>query len=163
MEKFVSSFAEAIARKLTLSNVLPLSLLFASALISAGYLYLRANQASASLRGFLRFTFPRDILLHPSARADLIFWVTRKALMFVLLLPVSISAVATVGYATRSTLVLLLNADLVAPRPAGPITICVFTVSMLLVYDLSYYLYHRLQHQVPILWELHKVHHSAEV
>ena len=34
---------------------------------------------------------------------------------------------------------------------------------MLLAYDLSYYIYHYLQHKVPLMWELHKVHHSAEV
>jgi sterol desaturase/sphingolipid hydroxylase (fatty acid hydroxylase superfamily) len=37
-----------------------------------------------------------------------------------------------------------------------------FTLTMLLIHDLSYYLFHRMQHRVPILWELHKVHHSAE-
>ena len=34
---------------------------------------------------------------------------------------------------------------------------------MLLAYDISYYLYHAAQHRFPVLWELHKVHHSAEV
>jgi sterol desaturase/sphingolipid hydroxylase (fatty acid hydroxylase superfamily) len=38
-----------------------------------------------------------------------------------------------------------------------------FTASMFLAYDFSYYIYHNAQHRVPILWELHKVHHSAEV
>ncbi len=47
--------------------------------------------------------------------------------------------------------------------PAGPVTLVVFTVTMLIAYDLSYYLYHRMQHQIPILWELHKVHHSAQI
>ena len=46
--------------------------------------------------------------------------------------------------------------------PPGPLMLVAFTVTMLLAYDLSYYLYHRMQHRIPILWELHKVHHSAE-
>jgi sterol desaturase/sphingolipid hydroxylase (fatty acid hydroxylase superfamily) len=43
------------------------------------------------------------------------------------------------------------------------VTLVAFTISMLIAYDLSYYLYHRMQHRIPILWELHKVHHSAQV
>jgi sterol desaturase/sphingolipid hydroxylase (fatty acid hydroxylase superfamily) len=34
---------------------------------------------------------------------------------------------------------------------------------MLIAYDISYYLYHFAQHRFSFLWELHKVHHSAEV
>jgi len=30
-------------------------------------------------------------------------------------------------------------------------------------YDLSYYTYHYTAHHVPLIWELHKVHHSAQV
>jgi sterol desaturase/sphingolipid hydroxylase (fatty acid hydroxylase superfamily) len=37
----------------------------------------------------------------------------------------------------------------------------VYTFGILLVYDASRYVGHRLQHRVPFLWELHKVHHSA--
>ena len=50
-----------------------------------------------------------------------------------------------------------------SPGPAGPLLLCAFTVTMLLAYDISYYIYHRLQHRVQFMWELHKVHHSAEV
>jgi sterol desaturase/sphingolipid hydroxylase (fatty acid hydroxylase superfamily) len=48
-------------------------------------------------------------------------------------------------------------------EPAGPLTLVFFTITMLIAYDLSYYLYHRAQHKIPILWELHKVHHSAQI
>lgn len=39
----------------------------------------------------------------------------------------------------------------------------VYTVVLFVAWDLSRYLLHRLMHEVPALWELHKVHHSAEV
>ncbi|GLR48394.1 sterol desaturase family protein [Sphingomonas astaxanthinifaciens] len=32
----------------------------------------------------------------------------------------------------------------------------------ILVYDVGYYGFHRLQHKVPFLWRLHSVHHSIE-
>jgi len=37
-----------------------------------------------------------------------------------------------------------------------PITVCVFTVTMLLAYDLSYYLYHVGQHKIQLLWSCTK-------
>lgn len=35
------------------------------------------------------------------------------------------------------------------------------TITVALVYDISCYLQHNLQHRVPVLWELHKVYHLA--
>jgi sterol desaturase/sphingolipid hydroxylase (fatty acid hydroxylase superfamily) len=37
------------------------------------------------------------------------------------------------------------------------------TLTMALVGDFAVFFFHVLQHRVPVLWELHKVHHSAEV
>ena len=37
------------------------------------------------------------------------------------------------------------------------------TLVMFLAADLAFYVAHRLLHRIPILWALHKVHHSAEV
>ncbi len=59
-------------------------------------------------------------------------------------------------------MILQVQAPLISGTP-GPVTVLVFTATMLLAYDLSYYLYHVAQHRWPVLWELHKVHHSAEV
>nr|WP_216092588.1 sterol desaturase family protein [Candidatus Marithrix sp. Canyon 246] len=38
-----------------------------------------------------------------------------------------------------------------------------FTLSLFIFSDLTRYLLHRLLHSIPILWEFHKVHHSAKV
>ena len=64
---------------------------------------------------------------------------------------------------TRVLLQHLFGLGTANPEPAGPLLVVVFTATMLLAYDLSYYLYHLAQHRVPVLWELHKVHHSAEI
>lgn len=37
------------------------------------------------------------------------------------------------------------------------------TLSMALAFDFGNFYFHWLQHRIPFLWELHKVHHSAEV
>ncbi len=53
--------------------------------------------------------------------------------------------------------------------PSGPTTlspsvvIAIWTVAQVLAYELGYWLDHYLSHRVPLLWEFHKVHHSAQV
>jgi sterol desaturase/sphingolipid hydroxylase (fatty acid hydroxylase superfamily) len=37
------------------------------------------------------------------------------------------------------------------------------TVSLFLAYELGYWIDHYLSHRIPILWEFHKVHHTAHV
>jgi sterol desaturase/sphingolipid hydroxylase (fatty acid hydroxylase superfamily) len=39
----------------------------------------------------------------------------------------------------------------------------IVTVSLFLAYELAYWIDHYLSHRIPLLWEFHKVHHTAEV
>jgi len=39
----------------------------------------------------------------------------------------------------------------------------IVTVSLFLAYELAYWIDHYLSHRIPVLWEFHKVHHTAEV
>ena len=39
----------------------------------------------------------------------------------------------------------------------------IITLALFLAYEFGYWLDHYLKHRVPALWELHKVHHSANV
>lgn len=152
--------ADRLAAKLTSENLVGMALLLATALGSALFVYWRGRERR-SLRGFIAFAAPVDILTHPSARADFAFWLTRRAIM-----PLMIAGstfVFGVAYATREVLSLIFHVGPPAAGSAGPFTMILFTASMLVAYDFSYYLYHNAQHRIPILWELHKVHHSAEV
>ncbi|MER8763745.1 MULTISPECIES: sterol desaturase family protein [unclassified Mesorhizobium] len=158
-----SEFARAIVEKLSNVNLTTLGLLLLTALGSAVIAYWRTAEHK-SLRDFFDFAFPQEVILHPSARADALFWITKRAMMPFLLIPAGVTFVVAVGYGTREAIGWLLNIH--APLlggPAGPVTIVIFTATMLVAYDISYYLYHVAQHRFPFLWELHKVHHSAEV
>jgi sterol desaturase/sphingolipid hydroxylase (fatty acid hydroxylase superfamily) len=106
--------------------------------------------------------FPREVFHHPSSRADFLFWLSRRIFMPLLVLPLVISTV-TAGHAIYWLLSHVLGPPSHSPGQAGPLLLCLFTVTMLLAYDLAYYLYHYAQHKIPLLWELHKVHHSAQV
>ncbi|MER9584755.1 sterol desaturase family protein [Mesorhizobium sp. M0047] len=145
------------------AGLLATGLLLLTALVSALVAYWRTVEKK-SWKEFFEFAIPHEVVTHPSARADLLFWVTRKALMPFLMLPAGIVFVSAVGYATNwlLTTFLPIQAPLI-DGPAGPVTVTIFTITMLLAYDISYYLYHVAQHRYPVLWELHKVHHSAEV
>jgi sterol desaturase/sphingolipid hydroxylase (fatty acid hydroxylase superfamily) len=161
LSNMIESVVAYALSKVSAENLATSGLLLATVFGSALFVYIRTCEKK-SLRDFVAFLAPPEILFHPSARADLLFWLTRKLVM-PLLIPAGIIFVATSGYLTNRTFAYLLGIDQPLLGAPGPITVCVFTVTMLLAYDLSYYLYHVGQHKIPLLWELHKVHHSAEV
>ncbi|MER9458513.1 MULTISPECIES: sterol desaturase family protein [unclassified Mesorhizobium] len=158
-----SEFARVIVEKLSHINLLTLGLLLLTALGSAVVAYWRTVEQK-SFRDFFDFAFPAEVIMHPSARADALFWITKRLVMPFLLIPAGVTFVAATGYATNQAVGWLFSiSQPLIPGPAGPVTIILFTATMLVAYDISYYLYHVAQHRFPFLWELHKVHHSAEV
>ncbi|QPC93498.1 sterol desaturase family protein [Mesorhizobium sp. INR15] len=156
-------FLEKISDKLASVNLVVPGLIFFMALGSALIAYWRTVEHK-SFRDFFDFAFPTEVILHPSARADALFWITKKLMMPFLLIPAGVTFVAAVGYGTNKLIGGLFGIQSpLIDGPAGPVVIVIFTVTMLIAYDISYYLYHVAQHRFPFLWELHKVHHSAEV
>jgi sterol desaturase/sphingolipid hydroxylase (fatty acid hydroxylase superfamily) len=51
------------------------------------------------------------------------------------------------------------------PKPAlnAVISRWIVTLCLFLAYELAYWIDHYLSHRIPVLWEFHKVHHTAEV
>ena len=116
------------------------------------------------LRGkvsLFRFLFPREIWLHRSSLLDLQL-IVAKALAFALLLwPLAVSAsVLAVKLALLLTRVFGVGP---AANASPALALVVFTIAGFFAEDFARYVVHRLAHRVPVLWELHKVHHSAEV
>ena len=153
----------ALLTRISQVNLIVPGLLLVTALGSAIIAYWRTTEEK-TWGEFFEFAVPKEVILHPSARADALFWITKRLIMPFLLIPAGVTFVVATGYVTHQAIVAVFGVD--APLmggPAGPLAIVLFTITMLLAYDLSYYLYHAAQHRFPILWELHKVHHSAEV
>lgn len=155
-----SARAEAV-HELAGTNGKMLAVFWGAIILAAVVTYLK-SAAPRTPRGIYRFLFPAETLRHASARADILFWLSRRIWMPLLVLPLVIST-ATAGQATHALLVAIFGAPAHPPGHAGPWTLVAFTVTMFLAYDISYYFYHVMQHHVPFMWELHKVHHSAEV
>jgi sterol desaturase/sphingolipid hydroxylase (fatty acid hydroxylase superfamily) len=129
------------------------------AIYYAGRRRARGRRLSAS--GFVRSTFPRRILLHPSSGLDMRLWAL-NGIAFA-------SAYGMLGlglFFWRDQVVAGLThgwgTHAAVRWPAWTI-LTLATVLQLLASELAYWFAHYCFHKVPALWEFHKVHHSAEV
>lgn len=104
---------------------------------------------------FLRYLLPKGMAWHPDVVLDLKILVLYQAMLPVLV-PLTL-AVALGAMAVGADLAGLVGSPaLELPPLAAGVALC-------LCWDFAAYCGHRLVHTVPALWELHKVHHSAEV
>jgi len=125
------------------------------------YLLTPPDGVRRSLGGWLGYLFPRGVYLHPSARVDyLLFLVNRLVALETLLIP---GLVASVEVAVMRWM----EGHFGAPAPLWDVgsvgSLLAFTFVSALVFDFAAYANHALHHFVPVLWEIHKVHHTAEV
>ena len=131
--------------------------------IAAAFLTLRHIRRRGRMRPrvLLRALFPRRILLHRSTGAD-IGW-----LLFNCFVYGAIFGLAGLSYQ------FLTNGVVRGLASAfGPVTPSVWpefaqratvTVILFFAYEFGYWTDHYLKHRIPALWEVHKVHHTAEV
>jgi sterol desaturase/sphingolipid hydroxylase (fatty acid hydroxylase superfamily) len=112
-------------------------------------------------RSLASFLFPRAVWLHRSARLDYRLLVVRGILNLLWLSSLSVST-AAVGMAVAR--VLWRHAGILPRFSVDPwLVIALFSLAAFLAEDLARYALHWSSHRVPALWELHKLHHSAEV
>lgn len=150
-----------VMAKMTSANLIAIGLLWASVLATVLMSY-RVSGLPRTWRGFWSHVLPAGLLTHPSAKADVLFFVTKKLVNLVFFAPTVLSGIA-IGTVLNAGLASVLSIHRAAAGPISTPLLLLFTVTMFLAYDFSYYVYHNAQHRVPMLWELHKVHHSAEV
>ena len=113
---------------------------------------------------FLRFLFPKKVWSHPSAWLDLRYYVFNGLLARFALLGIS---VATTALAYK-----LFSGGHNFSEVAGQSSVgwgwdlvisITYMFIVLFVSDFLAWFCHWLQHKSPLLWQFHKVHHSAEV
>lgn len=110
---------------------------------------------------FLRYLCPKTIYLHPSAIVDYKYYVVGRLIRAFGLVPLLVGA-PTVARWTEDALEGLFGA-VAYSGPPGPATLLLYTLVVMVAFDLGVYIAHFLQHRLGILWEFHKVHHSAQV
>ncbi|MBX9776751.1 MAG: sterol desaturase family protein [Xanthobacteraceae bacterium] len=137
-------------------------LYLASATIIAVMVYWSPDRAPRpSLRGALAFLFPGQVYRHPSAKLDFKFFLLNTLLYGAFVAPLLLSSLSM----ARATLGLLVDLFGVPDEPMleGLAAQIAATAAVVIAADFGFYVSHYLQHKVPLLWEFHKVHHSAEV
>lgn len=157
-----NAFAGTIGRVADNMDFLSIYPLFVAFLIGFGVLYarLRAKGRRPTPRRLLRMMFPRRVFLHRSAMADYrIFFINHGLLVFV-----TLSALITPGLLSEALLrgAAALGLAVEMGTAALPEKL-LFSALMVLAWDFGATWAHYLKHRVPVLWEFHKVHHSAEV
>lgn len=155
IQKFATLF-------LSLGSSLSAASLFSALCIAVAFLLLRRRperrQVKYSVMG--RALFPRW-LRRPSFRADVGF------LLLNVLLSAMLVGWAIISSQSVSQIVSGALTDMFGVLPKTGLneitSKTIVTVFLFLAYELGYWVDHYLSHRIPVLWEFHKVHHTAEV
>ncbi|MBI1686983.1 sterol desaturase family protein [Caulobacter hibisci] len=115
-------------------------------------------------RALLAYLAPKRMLRHASTRLDLKFYLVTSILFAAFFALWPLTSMAWKALTVRELTSLFGPGHAAAVGGAAGWGLALLATALYaLVFDFSYYLVHRLLHEVPALWEFHKVHHSAEV
>ena len=117
--------------------------------------------APRPLRELLARLFPRRVFLHASAILDYRFVLVNYYVIALLVAAMFLSAVTTSGW-MLAAIEFALGPNRAPAAPGLGAGLC-FTIVVFVAIDFGNFVGHWLQHKVPVLWEFHKIHHSAEV
>jgi sterol desaturase/sphingolipid hydroxylase (fatty acid hydroxylase superfamily) len=126
------------------------------------YQYLRKQDPDAVPKNVFAYLFPKRIYFHKSSIADYKFFLIDRV-VFALILPVAMLYIAPVTEATASALNAAFGPVAHPWNANSPWILLAATLAQVAAVDFVLFYLHYLFHKVPVLWEFHKVHHSAEV
>jgi sterol desaturase/sphingolipid hydroxylase (fatty acid hydroxylase superfamily) len=135
----------------------------ACALLLGGFLLAyrhKQSRGSWSLAALRRAIVGKRVWRHESFRTDVIFFILNS-----LFFPVLLGFLLLAGDGVTKSVHALLDAvfGLRSEAAVSASSKIAITLILFLVWDFGYWLAHYLNHRVQFLWELHKVHHAAEV
>jgi sterol desaturase/sphingolipid hydroxylase (fatty acid hydroxylase superfamily) len=113
-----------------------------------------------NVSGFFRFLFPPQIYKHQSTKIDLYILLLQPIFLVLWVIPVSVIVSLLIAVTIQSGLDFIMVSPNLVPNHYVYI---VFSILWIIVYDFGQYISHYWQHKNPVLWEFHKIHHSAEV
>jgi sterol desaturase/sphingolipid hydroxylase (fatty acid hydroxylase superfamily) len=153
---------EAVARGILRQFTSPGVSIFWGYLASAAVLAVLVHALRhRSLRGLLSYLVPRQVWWHRSVLHDFALFVI-NTLLYSFLLLAPLSWIST-GLGQRTWLALHQGFGSIATPLTGPAAMLGLSVVAFVIADLSFFLAHFALHRIPVLWEFHKVHHSAPV
>lgn len=110
---------------------------------------------------FFKYVFPKEIYSHRSAKLDVAFTLVNQLLFILFIAPFLASSVIVSKIVAGQLTAFFGVSDLMYAK--SWVTDLGIALLLLLPADFAVYIVHRAQHQLKVLWEFHKVHHSAEV
>jgi len=138
------------------------SLLCASLVCAALLIWRRRSRGrGVSLRALVRFAAPLRLLLHPSSRADALLFVLQTMAFGGLLGWAYLSQPLIANGVTAAMVGVFGEAPAASVHPV--VATVLITLASFIAYEFGYWLSHWAAHTHPLLWEYHKVHHTAEV
>lgn len=122
---------------------------------------LRSGGGWPSWRRFRRRHLGRALWWHPSARADYRYYLV-NAVVFPLVVGPALFTGAALAGMLRAALQPLFGAPQAVGAPGWAMKLA-YTLVFFVAYDFGRFVAHCALHDVKLLWEFHKPHHSAEV
>ena len=112
-------------------------------------------------RVVLKRQFSKEVLWHPSARLDYLYFMLVSLVKILFLIPLLMGVNDVVLWMVLQ----MQNTFGYMPRTRVSKTwlLLAYTLILFVVNDFTRYWLHRFMHSVPLLWRFHRVHHSAEV
>lgn len=123
--------------------------------------YKKAFPIKIKLKRLAHYVFPKRIFLHPSSVIDYQYFFVVKSILFVSMPYVA----ASIGFVTIELYSIadqMLSLQLLSSFN-DTVKIGLYALLTLLCIDFGLFFAHWLMHKVPLFWEFHKVHHSAQV
>ena len=132
--------------------------LFCSLIIAFGWLKICKK---LSLIESFRKVFDKKIFFSKSSKSDVKIYIINRAFTF-FISPLLLTQLIVATFLFN----LLLNIDWLSPASGYALSktfvVLSYTAFVFLLDDFTKYFVHRWMHKFPILWALHKVHHTAE-
>ncbi|WP_195821725.1 sterol desaturase family protein [Roseobacter sp. MH60115] len=136
-----------------------------TSLVFAFCIYLAARKRNEETEGtFLKFLFPKKVWDHPSAWLDLRYFFFHNMIGHFMMVGLAAwMSTLTFGWITGGQSLLDLSRENTLSTMSNIGLAFLFMIIATLVIDFIAFLTHYVQHKSPLLWQFHKVHHSAEV
>ena len=133
-------------------------LTFAFGALVSFFIQVKRGLIELNAKELFRHSFPVEKIISKSSRMDVVFYILSKFMEhlsgpFYFVIQIYLATLLSGALNSIFGLHLIFNVDYF-----GAIA---FAIILFLFADFANFLSHYLQHFVPVLWELHKVHHSA--
>jgi sterol desaturase/sphingolipid hydroxylase (fatty acid hydroxylase superfamily) len=157
-------FAEIAARPflvfLESSSAVYWPYLLSAGVLAIGLPMIASRSSPQSAMATFRQQFSRKIWWAPSTKADYRYYIVNAFIYAFIFAPLLFASV-DIGYWVNDRLVSWLGARQHPLLDATSLRV-LYTITFFVAFDFGRFLAHWLQHEVPVLWQFHKVHHSAE-